>query len=74
MQGTDKPPFEFLHDLENDPDQLTNLALDEKNAPALKRMRQRCDEMIAEVGPPMEDIKATQRSPRRKKPGNQRSR
>ena len=47
VNGADKPPFEFLHDLENDPDQLTNLALSEKNAPALKRMRARCDELVA---------------------------
>ena len=32
VNGADKPPFEFLHDLKNDPDQLVNLALTEKNA------------------------------------------
>ena len=53
VDGPDKPPFEFLHDLKNDPDQLTNLALNEKHASALNRMRTRCDQLIADVGPPM---------------------
>jgi hypothetical protein len=53
VDGPDKPPFEFLHDLKNDPDQLTNLALNEKHASALNRMRIRCDQLIADVGPPM---------------------
>jgi len=61
VDGRDKPTFEFLHDLKNDPDQLTNLALTEKNAPALKRMRARCDELIADIGQPMKDIGETQR-------------
>jgi arylsulfatase A-like enzyme len=67
VNGADKPPFEFLHDLKNDPDQLTNLALSEENAPALKRMLARCDELIADFGPPMEDIGETQRPSRKKK-------
>jgi hypothetical protein len=67
VNGADKPPFEFLHDLKNDPDQLTNLALSEENAPALKRMQARCDELIADFGPPMEDIGETQRPSRKKK-------
>ncbi len=56
VNGTDKSPFEFLHDLKNDPDQLTNLALHEENGPALKRMRTRCDELISDIGPAMKDI------------------
>jgi arylsulfatase A-like enzyme len=56
VNGADKPPFEFFHDLENDPDQLTNLALTDKNAPALKRMRARCDELVAAHGPPMQEL------------------
>jgi len=66
VNGADKPPFEFLHDLENDPHQLTNLAMSEENAPALKRMQARCDELIAETGPPMKDIGETQRRSRKK--------
>lgn len=39
-----KPVYEFLHDLANDPDQLTNLAQDPKHAATLQRMRARTDE------------------------------
>ncbi len=67
VDGADKPPFEFLHDLKNDPDQLTNLALNEKNGPALTRMRGRCDELIADNGPPMKDVAENQKPSRRKK-------
>jgi arylsulfatase A-like enzyme len=56
VHGTDKPPFEFLHDLKEDPDQLTKLALSEKNSTALERMRARCDELVAAHGPPMQDL------------------
>ena len=51
VDGSDKPPFEFLHDLKNDPDQLTNLALHEKHASALTRLRTRCDQLIADAAP-----------------------
>jgi arylsulfatase A-like enzyme len=37
------PPFEFLHDLRTDPDQLLNLADDPGYAPVLERMRTRLD-------------------------------
>jgi arylsulfatase A-like enzyme len=67
VNGADKPPFEFLHDLKNDPDQLTNLALNKQNASALQRMQARCDELIADIGPPMKDIGETQKAPRRRK-------
>jgi len=67
VDGADKPPFEFLHDLKNDPDQLVNLALTDKNTPALKRMRSRCDALISHIGPPMKDIGETQKSSRKKK-------
>ena len=39
------PPFEFLHDLEKDPDQLVNHATDSKFASQLTAMRSRCDEL-----------------------------
>jgi arylsulfatase A-like enzyme len=39
------PPFEFLHDLRMDPDQLLNLADDSEYAPVLERMRARTDEL-----------------------------
>ncbi|MDP6354295.1 MAG: sulfatase [Planctomycetota bacterium] len=67
VHGGDKPPFEFLHDLKNDPKQLTNLAINNKNVSALKQMRARCDELIAKVGPAMADVKETRRAPRKKK-------
>jgi arylsulfatase A-like enzyme len=39
-----KPAFEFLHDLQLDPDQLKNFSTDPKHADALKTMRALCDE------------------------------
>ncbi|MBN8532438.1 MAG: SDR family NAD(P)-dependent oxidoreductase, partial [Alphaproteobacteria bacterium] len=47
-----KPPFEFLHDLEQDRDELKNFASDPAHAEALKKMRELCDaEMNARGGP-----------------------
>ncbi len=43
----EQPVFEFLHDLEEDPDQLVNLAADPQHTETLSRMRARCDELIA---------------------------
>ena len=40
-----EPPFEFLHDLELDPDQFKNLAGDQAFAAVLGEMRKRCDEL-----------------------------
>jgi len=68
VDGTDKPPFEFLHDLKNDPDQLINLALvpadelEQENASSLVRLRARCDELVAGHGPPMQEIGKSARS------------
>ena len=67
VDGSDQPPFEFLHDLKNDPEQLTNLAMNVNNHLALDRMRARCDELIADVGPPMKDIGETQKRSKRSK-------
>ena len=44
------PPFEFLHDLENDPDQLKNLATDENFKEQLKIARARCLELRDSYG------------------------
>jgi arylsulfatase A-like enzyme len=52
-----QPAFEFLHDLQNDPDQLRNFAGDPAYAAALKEMRDLCNaEMNARGGalPPLE--------------------
>ncbi len=62
--GTDKAPFEFLHDLKNDPDQLVNLAAmpasvqTQSHGNALTRLRARCDALVSENGPAMKDIGA----------------
>ena len=40
-----KPVFEFLHDLETDPDQLVNLISNPEQKGILARMRKRCDEL-----------------------------
>lgn len=38
-----EPPFEFLHDLESDPDELRNLAGVVEHSESLARLRSRCD-------------------------------
>ena len=48
-----EPAFEFLHDLQADPDQLKNLATDPSNAGLLATWRQHCDEVRASYGPPI---------------------
>jgi len=46
-----QPPFEFLHDLQDDRDELKNLAADPAHADTLKEMRALCDqEMNARGG------------------------
>lgn len=42
-----KPAFEFLHDLQNDPDQLTNLATDPAHKATLEKMRARTAQLSA---------------------------
>jgi arylsulfatase A-like enzyme len=70
VDGTDKPPHEFLHDLKNDPDQLKNLAKDDVKTQALNKLRARCDALIADSGPAMKDLpkkSAKQQKPKKKK-------
>ena len=74
VDGANEPPFEFLHDLENDPDQRINLALKLKDSDAMKQMRARCDELIAEAGPAMKDVGEDQRASRKKKQRTPRTR
>ncbi len=45
-----EPAYEFLHDLESDPDQLKNLAGDPAYASQLETMRRRCLEIRDSVG------------------------
>ncbi|HEY1107995.1 MAG TPA: sulfatase, partial [Opitutaceae bacterium] len=47
------PAYEFLHDLQADPDQLKNFASDPAHADALKAMRALCDREIAARGGPL---------------------
>lgn len=47
------PEGEFLHDLEQDPLQLVNLAHDPNHAKLLAEMRIRCDALRTDVGPPL---------------------
>lgn len=45
-----KPAYEFLHDLRNDPDELVNLATDPKYASTLQEYRERCKKYVEEYG------------------------
>ena len=45
-----EPPYEFLHNLRDDPDQLTNFAKNPAYADQLTKMRDRCDELMNELG------------------------
>ncbi|TWT86462.1 sulfatase-like hydrolase/transferase [Neorhodopirellula pilleata] len=47
---------EFLHDLQSDPDERTNLADDPKYAETLAMMRAKTDEQVAELGGPLEPL------------------
>ncbi len=49
------PPFEFLHDLENDPMELKNLAKDANYRAQLDRLRSRCDELSAKYNQQAKD-------------------
>ena len=42
------PVYEFLHDLKNDPDELTNLATDPKHASVLRRLQKRTDALVSD--------------------------
>lgn len=44
------PPYEFLHDLQEDPDQLRNFANDPAYAETLEAMRQQTDRYLSEYG------------------------
>jgi choline-sulfatase len=49
--------YEFLHDLKNDPDELTNLAADPAFATTLETLRQRTAEVVAELGGPLPPLR-----------------
>jgi arylsulfatase A-like enzyme len=49
--------YEFLHDLQSDPDERNNLATDPSHAETLAKLRQRTDELVMKYGgtlPPLE--------------------
>ncbi len=48
---------EFLHDLQNDPDELINLAEDPQYARILQKMRARTKERVTELGGPLDPLK-----------------
>ena len=56
VNGPNEPPYEFLFDLKNDPNQLTNLVEDNRGHPLLDRMRNRCDQLVANAGPSMKEV------------------
>ena len=64
VDGPNQAPFEFLHDLKNDPDQLVNLTSPEtgpnpltaQQQSALAKLRERCDELISQNGPTMKSL------------------
>jgi choline-sulfatase len=76
VDGTDNPPFEFLHDLKADPDQLVNVAtvasdqLTDAQQAAMKEMRSRCDALVKEYGSPMSEIIQTKGKKKSKKRGS----
>ncbi len=49
--------LEFLHDLQNDPDELVNLADDPAHAATLQAMRQRTTAVVAELGGPLPPLR-----------------
>ncbi|QDU61430.1 Arylsulfatase [Planctomycetes bacterium Pan216] len=61
------PVYEFLHDLEKDPDQLTNFASNPAYASVLDTMRARCDEEVAVHGGPLAPIDERRSGVHRKK-------
>ncbi len=48
-----KPTFEFLHDLQTDPDELKNLASDPAQASTLAKFRALCEEEVKARGGPL---------------------
>jgi len=53
----DHGDYEFLHDLQEDPDELVNLAGDPEYADTLEAMRERTDARVEELGGPLAEPK-----------------
>ncbi|MCA8987837.1 MAG: sulfatase-like hydrolase/transferase [Planctomycetaceae bacterium] len=52
----DQGDYEFLHDLHEDPDELSNLAKDPAFAEVLNTMRERTDKTVAAYGGPLDPL------------------
>lgn len=59
-----EPPYEYLHDLQVDPDQLINCVDDPEYADTLEQMRARCDQLRDQYGGPY-DLEAVLERKRR---------
>ena len=53
VRYVDEGNYEFLHDLKEDPDELTNFAQDAKYSKTLMEFRKRTDKRVAELGGPL---------------------
>jgi arylsulfatase A-like enzyme len=62
-----RPVFEFLHDLETDPDELKNLAADPRYTRQLAAARKRCDDLRDNYGGPYSPEKFPVRPASKKK-------
>ena len=49
----DEENYEFLHDLQNDPDELTNLAGNPQFQKKVKELRRLTDQKVAKLGGPL---------------------
>ena len=61
------PVYEFLHDLEKDPDQLRNLVSISDHRKLLERMRRRCDALRDHYGGPYDPSRVREYRARRKR-------
>ena len=57
VRYVDENNYEFLHDLKNDPDELTNLASNSQHIQILKQMRDLTDQRVKELGGPLSPMK-----------------
>lgn len=57
VRYVDQKNYEFLHDLKNDPDELTNLASNPQYSNTLKQMRGLTDQRVNELGGPLSPMK-----------------
>ena len=58
VRYVDEKNYEFLHDLKNDPDELTNLASNPQYTKTLKQMRGLTDQRVQELGGPLSPMKS----------------